>query len=117
MSEQSSNVINDIIQYALTGGAGVAGRIMYHLHLVQRGTRKPWWVVLCDMIIALIVGWTVLGLGDWFGVPFKAVQSLAILAGWGGPRLFNRLIDAGFAKWLGEAQTKTPLDAPVDPDR
>lgn len=101
MSDHDTNMVSDIIQYALTGGAGVAGRIMYHLHLVQKGDRKPWWFVLADMAIALIVGWTVLGLGEWFGIPFKATQSLAIIAGWGGPQLFDRAIAVGFAKWSG----------------
>lgn len=112
MSDQSSTLISDIIQYALTGGAGVAGRLMHHLHLAQRGERKPWWFVVCDMAIALVVGWTVLGLGDWFGIPFKGTQSLAIIAGWGGPALFDRMIDAGFAKW---AATDLPPKK-VDPE-
>lgn len=102
MSDNSAGLLGDALQYALAGGAGVAGRIMYHLHLIQRGECKPWWCMLADMAIALIVGWTVLGLGEWFGVPFKAVQSLSIIAGWSGPQIFNRIIEAGLTKWGGE---------------
>lgn len=102
MSDNSSGLFNDILQYLLTGGAGVVGRGMYHLHLIQKGERKPWWWTLCDMVIALIIGWTVLGLGDWISVPYKAVQSLAIIAGWGGPHLIDRLIEASIRKYLGD---------------
>lgn len=87
---------------------------MFHLHLVQKGEPKPWWYVLCDMAIALVVGWTVLGLGDWFGVPFKATQSIAIIAGWGGPQLFDRIIEASFTRWMSSEKIR-PKD-PVDPN-
>ncbi len=75
---------------------------MYHLHLIQKGERKPWWWTLCDMVIALIIGWAVLGLCDWIGIPYKAVQSLAIIAGGGGPHLIVRLIEARIRKFLGD---------------
>lgn len=82
---------------------------MYHLHLIQRGERKPWWWTVCDMLIALGIGWTVLGLGDWMNIPFKAVQSLAIIAGWGGPHLIDRLIEIAIRKYSG---TQPPADKP-----
>jgi len=107
MSHADTSFVDDILQYALTGGAGVIGRGMYHLHLIQRGERKPWWWTLCDMLIALVIGWTVLGLGDWAGVPFKAVQSLGFIAGWGGPHLINRLIEAAIRKYLPSAPSPT----------
>lgn len=94
-----SGLLADAFQYLLTGGAGVVGRGMYHLHLIQKGESKPWLWTLCDMLIALGIGWTVLGLGEWFSVPVKATQSLAILAGWGGPHLMDRIIAAGIDRF------------------
>lgn len=83
---------------------------MFHLHLFQKNEHKPWLWVVCDMLIALVIGWTVLGLGEWIGIPFKAVQSLAILAGWGGPHLMDRLIEAGIRKYLGDDQDRVDHD-------
>lgn len=90
---------------------------MYHLHLIQRGERKPWWWTLCDMLIALVIGWTVLGLAEWAGIPFKGVQSLSIIAGWGGPHLIDRLIELVIRKYLGGPLPTTPdkpTEAPAD---
>lgn len=100
MSDHGTNWLNDAMQYGLAGGAAVAGHIMYHLHLIQKGERKPWWWMACGMVIALGIGWTVLGLSDWLSVPFKASQSLSIIAGWGGPRLLDKAVDAGLRKYL-----------------
>jgi hypothetical protein len=83
---------------------------MYHLHLVQRGERKPWWWTACDMVIALVIGWVVLGLAEWMGIPFKAGQSLAIIAGWGGPHMIDRLIEVMIRKYLGDTSTPPKND-------
>lgn len=91
---------SDVLQYLATGGAGVAGQGMRHMHMLQTGSRKPWLWTFFDMLIALGIGWVVLGLGDWFNVPFKATQSLAILGGWGGPHLIDRVISRSVDKYL-----------------
>lgn len=91
----------EALQYILTGGAGVVGQGMRHLHMVQTGNRKPWLWTVFDMMIALGIGWVVLGLGEWFGVPVKATQSLAILGGWGGPHLLDMIIASSVNKYLG----------------
>lgn len=101
MSDGGLNA-GDLFQYFAAGGAGVAGQGMRHLHMVQTGKRKPWLWTVFDMLIALGIGWIVLGLGDWFNVPFKATQSLAILAGWGGPHLIDLVISRSVAKYLGK---------------
>lgn len=93
---------SDVLQYLATGGAGVAGQGMRHMHMIQTGNRKPWLWTFFDMLIALGIGWVVLGLGDWFDIPFKATQSLAILAGWGGPHLIDLVIARSVNKYLGK---------------
>lgn len=98
MADSGSGLLADALQYLLTGGAGVVGRGMYHLHLLQKGESRSWVWTLCDMLIALGIGWTVLGIGDWLGISLKATQSLAILAGWGGPHYMDRLIAAGIER-------------------
>lgn len=103
MSDNGAGLFSDLAQYGITGGAGILGRIMYHVHLAQQGKRKPWLWTLCDVLLALGAGWVVLGLGDWFDVPFKAIQSLAILAGWGGPHMLDRLIIASLRKWSNDS--------------
>lgn len=102
MSDHKFNIdfVNDALQYVLAGGAGIVGHIMYNLHLIQKGERKPWWWIMCGMGIALITGWTVLGLCEWFDIPWKASQSLGIIAGWGGPHLIDRVIKAALGKYL-----------------
>ena len=75
---------------------------MYHAHLIQRGERKPWLWIICDLLIALGMGWIVLGLGDWLGMGMSTTQSLAIVAGWAGPQLIDRLISRSVDKYLGE---------------
>lgn len=75
---------------------------MYHAHLIQRGDRKPWLWIACDLLIALGMGWIVLGLGDWLGMGMSTTQSLAIVAGWAGPQLIDRLISRSVDKYLGD---------------
>lgn len=101
---------NEALQYLLTGGAGVVGQGMRHLHMVQTGKRKPWLWTTFDMMIALGIGWVVLGLGEWFGVPWKATQSLSILAGWGGPHLIDLIIASSVNKYLGRDGTDDGSD-------
>lgn len=96
---------SDVINYVLTGGAGIVGQGMRHMYRIQTGNRKPWLWTVFDMMIALGIGWVVLGFGEWFGVPFKATQSLAILAGWGGPHLIEILIAKSVNKYLGDDPT------------
>lgn len=98
--------LGDALQYFWAGGAGIMGRVMYHAHLLQRGERKPIWWIVCDLLIALGMGWIVLGLGDWFDVSYSAVQSMAIMAGWAGPQLIDRII----AKSVDRISSKDPLD-------
>lgn len=102
MSDHGTEWLSDAVQYVLAGGAGVTGHIMYQLHLLQKGERKPWWWIAAGMTNALIIGWIVIGIGDWFHVPFKASQSLSIIAGWGGPRLLDKAIAAAIRKYLGK---------------
>lgn len=97
----------DVLNYLLAGGAGIMGRAMYHAHLVQRGERKPVLWIVCDLLIALGMGWIVLGLGDWLGMGMSTTQSLAIVAGWAGPQLIDRLITRSIDKYLGEDDDKT----------
>ena len=92
--------LSDVIRYLLAGGAGVVGQVMRHMHMVQTGNQKPWLWTLFDMLIALGIGWIVLGLGEWLGVPVKATQSLAIIGGWGGPHLMDILIARSIEKFL-----------------
>ncbi len=98
--------LSDAIAYLWAGGAGILGRLMYHAHLLQRGERKPWWWVVCDLMIALAMGWIVLGLGDWLELSYKASQSLAIMAGWAGPQVIDRLIAAGIERARGKDDDK-----------
>ena len=105
MSDSSgSGLLADAMQYLLTGGAGVVGRGMYHLHLIQKGERRPWLWTVCDMLIALGIGWTVLGVSDAMGFSWKFTQSIGILAGWGGPHVMDRVIAAGIERIKGPTQ-------------
>lgn len=81
---------------------------MQHIRMAQKGNRKPWGWIVADMLIALGIGWAALGLCDWFGVPFKATQSIAILAGWGGPHLIDQFIAEGVRKMRGNTSTLDP---------
>ena len=71
---------------------------MYHAHLLQRGERKSLLWVGCDLLIALGMGWIVLGLGHWLGLSVNTTQSLAIMAGWAGPQVINQFIDAAIER-------------------
>lgn len=93
--------LNDLWQYLWAGGAGLLGRMMYHAHLFQRGERKSLLWIVSDLLIALGMGWIVLGLGAWLDVDYKVVQSLAIMAGWAGPQLINQTIDAALERYRG----------------
>ena len=103
---------NDIVQYILTGAAGVAGQGMRHMQMAQTNNRKPWMWMVFDMMIALGIGWAVLGLSEWFGIPFKATQSLAILAGWAGPHTMDKIISRSIDKYFGKPQDVDPADKP-----
>lgn len=98
--------LGDVLNYLLAGGAGIMGRAMYHAHLIQRGEQKPWLWIFCDLLIALGMGWIVLGLGDWLGMGMSTTQSLAIVAGWAGPQLIDKLITRSVDKYLGEDSDK-----------
>jgi hypothetical protein len=67
---------------------------MYHAHLLQRGERKSLLWVASDLLIALGMGWIVLGIGQWLDLGTNTTQSLAIMAGWAGPQVINQFIDA-----------------------
>lgn len=89
------------VNYVLTGGAGVLGRLMFHSRLVQQGKRKPFtWILLADIPIALGMGWTALGVGVWLGLPQQVTVSLGIAFGHLGPvvidRIFSGLMDKHF---------------------
>lgn len=102
MSDNSlGSGIGDLVQYVWAGGAGIMGRVMYHAHLIQQGKRKPLLWVLCDLAIALGMGWIVLGLCNWVGMNQSTMQSLAIMAGWAGPHMIDQLIARALDKYLG----------------
>lgn len=103
MSDGSSNLLSDALQYLLTGGAGILGRGMHHVYLIQQGRRKSWFWIACDLMIALGMGWVVLGLGDTVGLSFKATQSLAIMMGWAGPQIIDVLITRTLDKYFAPA--------------
>ncbi len=95
--------LGDAAPYVWTGGAGMLGRLMFHARQVQQGKRKPiGWVLLCDLPIALGMGWGVLGLCEWLGLTPQPTISLAIAAAYLGPWsidvLFARIADKYFGK-------------------
>jgi hypothetical protein len=94
-----SQGLNDAWQYLWAGGAGLLGRLMYHAHLFQRGERKSLVWIVCDLLIALGMGWITLGVGAWLDVSWQTSQSLAIMAGWAGPQLINQTIDAALDRY------------------
>jgi hypothetical protein len=71
---------------------------MYHAHLIQRGERKSLVWIACDLLIALGMGWIVLGLGSWFELGLSTTQSLAIMAGWAGPQIIDQVIAAAIER-------------------
>ncbi len=71
---------------------------MYHAHLIQRGERKSLVWIACDLLIALGMGWIVLGLGAWFDLGLSTTQSLAIMAGWAGPQVIDQAIAAAMER-------------------
>ena len=86
----------DGLPWAMIGGAGVLGRLMYHAKLVQAGKRKPFtWALLWDVPIALGMGWIALGLGTWLHVQWEVTVSLALGIAYLGPYG----IDSVFARW------------------
>lgn len=104
--------LEDAASWLWAGGAGVMGRAMYHAHLIQQGKRKSILWIVCDLFIALGMGWIVLGLSDWVGLTFKVSQSLAIVAAWAGPQLIDQIISRSMNKYLGKDDTPTGLGEP-----
>ncbi len=82
---------------------------MYHAHLLQRGERKSLVWVACDLMIALGMGWIVLGLGHWLELGLSTTQSLAIMAGWAGPQVIDQAITAGLDR-VREQRKDKPKD-------
>lgn len=97
-----------VAPWAITGGAGMIGRLMYHAKLVQLGKKKPIsWALFWDVPIALGTGWIALGLCTWLGLEWEATVSVAIVVGYLGPYGLDAGIDK-FATWkFGE-----PLNNP-----
>lgn len=89
--------MNDATPWAVSGGAGILGRLMYHAKLVQQGKRKPFSVVLMvDIPIALGMAWISLGLSKWMNVIDREPQvALAIVAAYIG----TYGLDILFARW------------------
>lgn len=90
--------LNDAVPYVWTGGAGLLGRIMFHARMVQAGKRKPLsWALFWDVPIAMGMGWSILGVCMWQGLPHELTVSLAIAGAYLGPytvdRIFNRIAD------------------------
>lgn len=81
---------------------------MYHAHLLQRGERKSLVWVGCDLLIALGMGWIVLGIGQWLSLGTSTTQSMAIVAGWAGPQLINQMIDAAIERVCSTPPTDKP---------
>lgn len=99
--------LDDAVNWLWAGSAGIMGRAMYHAHLIQQGKRKSVLWIICDLFIALGMGWIVLGLSDWIGIGFTTSQSLAIVAAWGGPQLIDQMIIRGMNKYLGKDDNPT----------
>lgn len=96
MSVDANNLVTDAVPWALTGGAGFIGRLMYHASLVQAGKRKPLsWMLFWDIPIAIGMGWLALGLGVMLHTAAEATISLALACAYLGPHI----IDLGFSKW------------------
>jgi biotin transporter BioY len=109
MDSDGSNLLSNALQYLLAGGAGVLGRVMHHMWLIQRGQQKSWLWIACDLVIALGMGWIVLGLCAWFDVVWQATQSLAIIAGWAGPHVIDKIIERLITKYLGATEQDEDL--------
>lgn len=89
----------EFMQWALTGGAGLIGRLMFHAKQVQSGRRKPFSLALLwDIPIALGMGWIALGLGTWMKFPWEFTISLGLITSYLGPYM----IDTIFTKWIEE---------------
>lgn len=106
MDTEGTNLAGDALRYLLAGSAGVLGRIMYHLHLVQKGQQKPWVWVACDLVIALGMGWIVLGICVYLHLAWEVTQSLAIVAGWAGPHIIDKAIEKALSKYFGGTTPK-----------
>lgn len=96
MGDDMPKWLQDSVPWALVGGAGMLGRLMYHAKQVQAGNRKPFsWVLFWDLPIALGAGWVAYGIAIYFKVPWEATISLSIVASYLGPYA----IDTLFEKW------------------
>lgn len=102
--------LNDSIPWALVGGAGMLGRLMYHAKMVQAGQRKPLsWALLWDLPIALGSGWFAYGIATYFGFLWEATISIAIAASYLGPYA----IDTIFDKWANYIFSKRSPEPPA----
>lgn len=113
MDNEGTNLLNDALRYLLAGSAGILGRIMYHLRLVQQGKQKSWVWIACDLVIALGMGWITLGVCVYFNLAWEVTQSMAIVAGWAGPHMIDRLIEKMLSKYFGGTVRK---DEGLTPD-
>lgn len=83
-----------IVIAALLGGIG---RLMA---LSQSNPRPPLgWHLLWEVPLAVGLGWTGLGIADYFKLEGFAVQACSIAVSYLGPRIFTAAAD----KWLGRS--------------
>lgn len=113
MSDIDLNTFNvkEILPWAVTGAAGVLGRLTFHAKQVQDGKRKPFsWALLWDLPIALCMGWMALGLGAWLKVDWEVTISLSLATSYLGPYAIDRLFNSWTEKKFGDKDGKADLD-------
>lgn len=91
--------------YAVTGGASLLGRLMFHAREVQRGKRKPLsFALLWDLPVALAMGWIAYGVCIWAELAVPPTISASIAAGYLGPFVIDRMLSKATDRWFGDGK-------------
>lgn len=84
--------------------AGVLGRLLYHFQQVSRGRRPAVGLqLLCDLMIALPMGFVGKGAATWCGLSGDAAFALAIIVSYLGPWGLQQLC----VRWMASRVGKT----------
>jgi hypothetical protein len=78
-------------------GAAFIGRLVRHLHLVQKGIRRFWGMqLLIELPVAIFMGFVGNGLADWLALSPKSTIGLVAALSYLGPAAIEQLT----MKWL-----------------